>query len=408
MLIACQHRGAGWGLLTLTEGDPLRVLMVQDRLSARGGADWYLLSLLAHLKGRVETLLAVGYDDGSLPLSERTGLGKWVRLKGLERSGLGGRRRLAVVRDFQELAADFKPEVIHLHNIMDPALLEAAAGLGRAIMSVQDHRLFCPGLGQVKPDHNLCGQVLGPGCQECFRQDDYGRRMIDLTRRRLDAAGSLAQLVVLSDYMADQLAAAGVAKERIAILPPFVYRLEAWPKKTPGRYHLLAGRLVDRKGLSVALKARGLMKTSLPLVIAGDGARARELACLADNGVRYVGWADRRRLAALLFGARCLWLPSLWAEPFGIVGLEALAAGVPVIASEVGGVGEWLTEGLSGCLVPPNRPSELAQAADRLAADAPLARRLGQAGQSRVEQDFSPAGIMDRLMEIYEQAACGG
>jgi len=66
----------------------VRVLFLHDRLSARGGADRHLIGLLERLRGRVETLLAVGLDDASLPPAERAGLGPWRRVKGLDRGGL--------------------------------------------------------------------------------------------------------------------------------------------------------------------------------------------------------------------------------------------------------------------------------------------------------------------------------
>ena len=83
----------------------------------------------------------------------------------------------------------------------------------------------------------------------------------------------------------------------------------------------------------------------LPLVLAGTGPLRAELAALASRGdepgLEVLGWVGRDRLSALYRRARALLLPSRWQEPFGIVGLEALSFGVPVVAWESGGVGEW-------------------------------------------------------------------
>ena len=118
----------------------------------------------------------------------------------------------------------------------------------------------------------------------------------------------------------------------------------------------------------------------------------------------YEAWADRARMGRLLAGAVSLWLPSLWAEPWGIVGLEALALGTPVVGADVGGVAEWLVNGEHGYLVPPGDAVALARAADALAADSAEARRMGRAGRAWVARHLKREDLMERLGEIYQQA----
>lgn len=384
--------------------------MVNDRLSQRGGADRYLLGLLDGLGRRARTLLAAGWDDGSLERSEKNALGPWRRLKGLDRSGLSARGGRAALGRFRELIAEFQPGAIHLHNIMDPDLMAAAGD--RGVMTVHDHRLFCPGLGKLTPGGEICEQVMGPACRGCFTDADYGRRMLDLTRRRLTAAAGLARVTVLSHYMAAELRRAwraqGLDPPPLETLPPFAHRLDALPRRGAGGYHLLACRLVERKGAAVALRAALEHDAGLPLLAAGDGPLAREVARRAEtSGGRlvFLGWVGRRRLSELLAGARSLWSPSLWAEPFGLAGLEALSLGVPVIASAAGGALEWLEPG--GLSVPPGDAGALARAARRLARDAELARELGRLGRRRAERDFAPEPILRRWLEIYGDIAHG-
>ncbi|MBI4798866.1 MAG: glycosyltransferase family 4 protein [Desulfarculus sp.] len=388
--------------------NPLRVLMLHERLSARGGADRHLLAILHHLPGRASTLLAVGHDDGSLPPEERPGLGAWIRLKGLERGGLSPRGGQAALLRLQELIAAWRPEVIHLHNVMDPALMETAAATGRALMTVQDHRVFCPGLGKLTPTGAICPAPLGQGCLACFQDQDYGQRLLDLTRRRLAALADLRLVLVLSRYMAAELMAVGLAPQRIEVLPPFVQGLEPPAQPQAQTHHLLACRLVERKGVLKACESAVLPRDDLPLVVAGDGPLAPEVARLATahpERLRYVGWAGRDQMGRLLAGAASLWLPSLWAEPFGIAGLEALALGVPVAASRVGGVGDWLLDGVNGLLLPPGDAPALARAALRLAG--PEGRRLGAAGAAGVAAHFGHNELMERLLTHYRQVAAG-
>ena len=306
----------------------MRVLHLNERLSARGGADRHLVAVLRRLQGRVSTLLAVGRDDGSLPGCERAGLGPWRVVKGLMRGGLAPRGGEAARRRLAGLIADWRPDLIHVHNLMDPELLDLAAASGPALMTVQDHRAFCPGLGKLTAQGRPCASLLGDHCLACFADPDYGRRLLSLTRRRRDALAGFEHLLVLSAYMARELAAVGLDPARITVLPPLVDGLAPRAARGPARHHLLAGRLVERKGVRVALAAVDLLRVPLPLVVAGDGSLADEVAAAAATSggrVVFVGWQDRAGLQALLDQAASLWLPSLWAEPFGISGLEALA-----------------------------------------------------------------------------------
>jgi glycosyltransferase involved in cell wall biosynthesis len=223
----------------------------------------------------------------------------------------------------------------------------------------------------------------------------------------------MAALTTLSQYMAAELgrafAAEGLAAPPVHAVPPWPRRLAEAPRSGPGGYHLLAGRLVERKGVRVAAAAAAGGRAGLPLVVAGDGPLAGEVAAAArasGGWLRFAGWAGRAGLARLLAGARSLWLPSLWAEPFGIAGLEASACGVPVAASEVGGVSEWLAHGEGGFLLPPGDAGALAEAGRRLAADPELARRLGRAGARRAARDFRPAPLLARLESLY-LTVCG-
>jgi len=385
------------------------VVHLQDRLSARGGADRNLLGVLEQLQDIVPTRLLVGRDDGSLTEHERANIGPWKLVKGLARGGLKKRGSEAARRKLKTALAELNPSLVHLHNIMDPSLIEMASATGPSVITIQDHRLFCPGLGKLKPNGAICRDALGPVCLTCFKDDDYGRRLLALTEARLRAAAKMQAVLVLSRYMADELKAAwqkqGLVPPPLEVVPPFVHGFQPLLPQGSGGYHLLACRLVERKGLRVALAAA--RRVAMPLVVAGDGPLRKEMRQAArDSGgqVRYLGWADREDMARLLAGARSLWLPSLWAEPFGIVGLEALAVGVPVVASRVGGVHDWLDDGRSGFLTPPGDAEALASAARRLEKEPSLAQEMGRAGASRVARDFKPGPLMEKLRETYEQA----
>ncbi|RME25761.1 MAG: glycosyltransferase [Deltaproteobacteria bacterium] len=370
----------------------MKIAFLNSGLQARGGADRWLLGVVAALRASrpdVETVLLYGREDPALPPHERHRLGPGRRVRGLERRGLraaggaGAVARLAAVLD--EVDAD----VVHCNDVVDPGLLSVVAATGRGVATVQDHRFFCPGPGKVLPDSRPCSDPMGSACASCLPDAGYRERMLSLTRARLSALSAMAAVTVLSRYMQQELASAGVAA---TLTPPFVDHLPVRPPSAP-RHHLFIGRLAEHKGIATAVAAG--RRTRLPLVVAGAGP-------VPVAGAR---WVDRAELADLLSAAASVWMPGVWAEPFGIVGLEALAAGVPVIGTLRGGTGEWLEDERTGVIVPAGDVDALVRAADRLADDPTLRECLGRQGRAMVAARFSVQRSLAALWPVWEQVA---
>jgi glycosyltransferase involved in cell wall biosynthesis len=96
--------------------------------------------------------------------------------------------------------------------------------------------------------------------------------------------------------------------------------------------------------------------------------------------------------------------PARW-EGFGLVLLEAMRAGLPIVATRVGAIPEVVRDGVTGLLVPPDDPAALAQAIARLCADAGAAARMGSAGFERLREEFSPGRMAAETLAVYEAAA---
>lgn len=387
----------------------MRVLFINRRLSDRGGADRWLLGVLARLQGRMETLLAFGHRDRSFPRSEEARIGKSVHLKGLDRGGPGRPAGPGARARLDALIASFAPDWVHANDLIDPGLLDAIAATGRGILTVQDHRFFCPGRGKLDARGRICKEPMGEVCMGCFDDRGYADNLLALTTKRLEAVRRMHWITVLSGYMAEELQAVGVSSAPIRVIPPFAdFDLdEVHSVPGAGRFHLLAGRLADHKGVRVALEAAGHLAGDVPLMVAGDGPLEEDVRCAAranPRRVRFAGWADRQGIRLLLADACTLWLPSLWAEPFGIAGLEAQAAGVPVIATDTGGVRDWLVPDETGLLVPPADPRALARAADSLATDPDRARSLGLAARTLVRRRFDAAARIEELTVLYNRS----
>ena len=185
----------------------------------------------------------------------------------------------------------------------------------------------------------------------------------------------------------------------------------AEPAQRERPYVLGIGRHVPQKGFDVLLRAFALLRdrnalANHQLVLAGDGAQHEELLDLArslglDDAVDFVGRCDRARTASLFAGCSLFVLPSRH-EPMGIVNLEAMAAGRPVLASAVGGVPELVVDGQTGVLVRPDDHDALADALGQLLASPETRHRMGALGLARAQQ-FSWTAIADQYADIYQR-----
>jgi len=120
--------------------------------------------------------------------------------------------------------------------------------------------------------------------------------------------------------------------------------------------------------------------------------------------VRFKGWLSAEELAHELAEASMVVVPSVWPEPFGLVGIEALAAGRPVVASATGGIGDWLEDGVSGLCITPGDAPALARALNELLADPAKQRAMGAAGRTTVAARFSAKHHVAALLEAYRTA----
>jgi len=271
--------------------------------------------------------------------------------------------------------------------------------------------------------HTARAHALAPFCRRrgvrlvVTRRMDYvprgGGYARFLYNRAVDA------VIAISEQVRVALLRAGVRAERIRVVPsgiePDAYQellpearaaLRAtWGVAPDDLLVLVLGALERRKGHAVLLEAAAHLVSTLPrlrVVCCGVGREAEALAARAaalGGRVRFAGF--REDVAACLAAADIVAVPSLH-EGLGVAALEAMAAGRPVVASRVGGLGEAVVDGRTGLLVPPGEPVALAEAITRLALDRDFRVRLGAAGRARVSSRFTTAAMADGTLACYE------
>lgn len=262
--------------------------------------------------------------------------------------------------------------------------------------------------------------LLGLGCRArvATRRMDYPLRRNPYTRF-LYGAG-LDRVVAISEAVRAELLALGVPAARIRLIPSGIdlerfrplaeasaeARLEARARLgvAPGeRVVGSAASLHPRKGQDVLIRAAARLATPPLLLLAGTGpARAGLEALAARLGVqarvRFLGQVEP--VEPLLAALDLFCLPSR-KEGLGVAALEAMAAGLPVVASAVGGLAESVLPEETGLLVPPDDPEALARALERLLADAGLRERMGRAGGARVGERYGAAAMAAANRALY-------
>jgi glycosyltransferase involved in cell wall biosynthesis len=215
------------------------------------------------------------------------------------------------------------------------------------------------------------------------------------------AAASFSRVslfVSVSEFVRDTLKRAGVVDERTRVKPNF-----AWPvhrRVGPGEYFLTLGRLSPEKGLDVVV---GNLPPATRLLVVGDGPEGARLRSLATPGVEFRAAVPGSQVPALLRKARGLLVPSRCYEGQPRVVLEAFAAGVPVVASDLGGLPELVQDGENGFLVEPRDDRGWLHAIERLMQDA-VSSELGFGAHQSWERLFTPAQALRNCESIYNEA----
>jgi glycosyltransferase involved in cell wall biosynthesis len=321
----------------------------------------------------------------------------------------------ALARGLRRIVRRERPDVIHAHNWLAYAYLAVRDRSVPLIMTLHDHSLIC-----AKKNMLYRGAVCaGPGplkCVSCAARH-YGapkgvltvaglRAMRPLLRRSVNCFITVSQAV--ADWNA--LETFGVPYE---VIPNFLAPGEDGPGLTrapegdlglPGQpYILFVGSLSRSKGIPELIRAHQLMESAPPLVlICYRGTERIPELDAPPPGVHVRFDQPPSAIRNAWRGALCGVVPSVWPEAFGMVALEAMAAGRPVVASRIGGLPEVVADGRSGLLVDPGDPKALAGALTRIANDDELRTRLG-AFAGEASRRYQPALVVPRIESVYQR-----
>lgn len=391
----------------------MRVVHINEHATAVGGVEVYLHDLASRLNAEgveqqywyaVGESAAVGCSALQLPEISRIG-------RRAEREGLSA---------VQRLLRAFRPDVIHLHRVYNPGVMRACVEYGPTVVTCHDYLYLCPAASFFRRrTRTICGRQASAACflitlwHHCLTpRPRYALAYYRRVRQFFGWKERFAAVLCPSDSVRERLLDHGFPAQRTYTLPyfcPLEPRDE--PRPLPRQPAILfMGRLRSIKGYDVFLQALAMLPDVTGILVGDIHGAAAETACRlkeewgCDGRLECRPWARRDELPDLFARASVFLFPSIWPETLGIVGLEALSCGVPVVASDVGGVRQWLRHGENGLLVPPKDPSALAEAVRNLLASPERLLTMGRAGIASIREKFLPSQHIERLLAIYRGA----
>jgi glycosyltransferase involved in cell wall biosynthesis len=364
------------------------ILFLHNRYRTTGGEERAVADMLWLVRERLG-------EDAELIERDSALLGGTEAASGLLAGGL---RPDEVARAVRRTRA----RIVHAHNL-NPTFgwraLAAARQAGAAVvLHLHQYRLVCA-VGVCFTRGQECtrchGRNTAPGvalgCRGSRAEAIVYGASLALWQRRL--AAQVDAFVVPSRFALERLDALGAPVREARVVAQVVREFASRSSAAAGQYALVTARLAPEKGIDVAIDACRI--AGVPLVIAGEGPeRSRLQAAFPD--ARLAGQRGVEELVRLRAGAAVLLMPSRSGESFGLAAAEAMAAGLPVVASRIGALPELVPE---EWLVAPNDPRAMAAAIVRLRGS----HGAGQRAIERARQIAAPEVVAPALAELYER-----
>ncbi|MDD4181445.1 MAG: glycosyltransferase family 4 protein [Victivallaceae bacterium] len=313
------------------------------------------------------------------------------------------------LKELDSVPDDFDFAIIH--KVRDPLIMATLLQRFRVITVIHDHEYYCPRHSLYYPiiykncfyttSRLLCGLCgMTRLCSNSLLKKAY--ESFFTSPRLWHKICASERLVVLSEFMRKLAVTNGAPEDKTKIIYPYIKLPEVASsvKINSDPPHLLVpGQLVRGKGVDQLLKAVPKIKGEFVIDILGSGKDEERLRIQAKplgEAVQFHGWQNHPE--TFFAKASAVLLPWRWLEPFGLVGPEALANGIPLVGFNVGGIDEYLIDGETGLLAPRGNIKAFAEAVSRIVASPELRAELGENGRELVRNKFSK----QRFIESWE------
>jgi glycosyltransferase involved in cell wall biosynthesis len=404
----------------------VRILHVNKFLYRRGGAEAYMLDMaeLQRAAGHEVAIFGMEHPENpALPLAET--FPSYVEFQPAPAT-VSGKVKLAArmlhsresERGMRDAVRAFQPDVVHMHNVyhqLSPSVVRAAETEGvPTVMTLHDYKLACPSYSLLDGSGARCTACVGGSLGNAVKRRCGGSLAAAVVaagttalHRRSGAYDHISRFLCPSEFLASVMRTAGVYPDRMHVLPNFVDE-QPLQRTAFSRTVVFVGRLSWEKGVDVLLDAVPLLPQDVVVHIAGTGPEEDDLRRRADrhgNGrVVFHGRLPREGVQQLLAGAGVAVVPSRWYENQPLSVLEAFAAGVPVVASALGGLTELVENGVNGELVEADDAAGLAAAIERVLLRPDDNLTMGRAAGLKARSGHSAEQHVRALEDHYRAA----
>ncbi|HEY6213745.1 MAG TPA: glycosyltransferase family 4 protein [Vicinamibacterales bacterium] len=391
----------------------MRILIANDGFGDAGGVQSYLDRVAAGLASRGHAVAMLHRDAQPAPFAAHAtyALPQFsVAVQGIAPA--------------LDAVGEWRPDVCFSHNMDRLQVDRELAGRWPIVKFMHGYLGTCIG-GQKRhgfPSPTPCDRIFGAPCLALYGPRHCGELTIAKfinqyrwAREQRDLFPEYTAVVVASDHMKREFARNGIDQARIHVNPLFVTHEQSGqagaPLPEPPTVAFM-GRMTVLKGGDLLLRAVAdasvRLGRTIRVLMIGEGPQRTRWQRIADDlrvPATFTGWLQGGERWPLVQSATLLAMPGTWPEPFGLVGLEAAALGVPAIAFDVGGIRQWLRPGRNGCLVPapPNAEAFASALASMLAEPARLSEL--RRGALAVAREMTVDAHLDRLERIFEDSS---
>jgi glycosyltransferase involved in cell wall biosynthesis len=319
---------------------------------------------------------------------------------------------ISTLRYLQDIIDIESPDVIHVHNFPSLEIIKELAIKKPLIRTVHSFETLCETHLKILPDGSICNNPMGQSCKTiCGFEDSF--RAVRVRSENRFAKRRFSRFIAISSYIQRVLIDNGFPASKIRILRNFTRAKPNLAEISEQNRILYVGRMTPEKGLLQLIRAMQRMRHKPILTIAGkDGVLGQssfqELVVreLKSSGIQaeFKNWILGEELSHSYALSKVVAVSSIWPEPFGLVGIEAMMHAKPVVAFDVGGIRDWLTNMETGFVVAQADLDQYAARLDQLLEDDNLRLAMGRKAQQYAIENFTSKRYISDLLEIYMEA----
>jgi glycosyltransferase involved in cell wall biosynthesis len=385
----------------------MKVLIIHNSYQQPGGEDVVFAQECQLLEGYGHEV--VKYQRSNHEIEAMSGLQRLALTKDIIWSAASNRQ----IRDV--LRAEH-PDVVHIHNtfmMVSPSVYQVCQQMGvPVIQTLHNFRLLCPAFSLFRDGH-VCEECPTSGLWRsvwhgCYRDSRALTAnvalMLQIHRASQTWNNSVDTYIALSEFARHKFINGGLPSAKLRVKPNFISP-DPGERDRPGDYAIFVGRLSPEKGVTSLLAAWELLRTSIPLMIVGDGPLRPLLEAESQkrnlSTVKFTGRLTAAQARTAIRQAAFLIAPSLWYEGFPMIICEAFACGTPVLCSRLGTLQEVVTDQDTGLHFAADTSEDLASKVEWAWNNRSQMVSMGKSARRAYETHYTAEKNYEMLMQIY-------